>query len=240
MRPKLTSRLTLCAALAFAAAAGAADWAPRPFHATYAVQWKGLNAGTSTLELRRTGEQSWSYASRNVARGIFRIAIPDAVTQSSELRYRDGAPQPLRYRADDGGEATDRDVSLDFDWARMRVTGRAEDAAVDLPVPADAQDPMSVQLAQMHAAATGGTPVRFHTVDKDEVKTYDFVRTGSQKLATALGELDTEIYESRRDGSSRLIRIWMAPSLDYLPVRAERRRDGKVEFAMAIRSLRRD
>lgn len=220
-------------------AAHAADWVPTPFHATYSVQWKGMNAGTSKLELRRTGADTWLYDSRNLARGIFRLAIPDTVTQTSELRFANGHAQPLKFRGDDGGEATDRDVSLDFDWQRGRVTGTAENRPVDLAVPADLQDPMSIQIAQMHAAATGQVPVRLRSIDKDEVKEYDFTRAGSQKLKTAVGELDTVVFESRRPGSSRAIRLWMAPSLGYLPVRAERRKGEKLEFAMAIRTYER-
>ncbi len=237
----LTAILALWAAapgtLPTAHAAGA-GWAPTPFHATYSVQWKGMNAGTSKLELRRTGDDTWVYDSRNLARGIFRIAIPDTVTQTSELRFVDGHTQPLKFRGDDGGESTDRDVALDFDWQRGHVTGTAENEPVDLAVPADVQDPMSVQIAQMHAAATGKVPVRLRSIDKNRVKDYDFTHEGREKLKTALGELDTEIFESRRPGSNRVIRLWMAPSLGYLPVRAERRRGDKLEFAMAIREFR--
>ncbi|MGD9597667.1 MAG: DUF3108 domain-containing protein [Steroidobacteraceae bacterium] len=252
MRPRGIERsfIAAAAALLLAALPGAragvgvgvatTDWAPTPFHATYAVQWKGLNAGTSKLELRRMGSDTWIYDSRNNARGIFRLAIPDTVRQTSELRYADGRVQPLHFRGDDGGEATNRDVSLDFDWQRGRITGVAEDKKVDLAAPADVQDPMSVQLVQMHAAATGQVPQRMHTVDKDEIKEYDFTREGTQRLTTALGEIDTVIFESRRPGSSRVIRLWMAPSLGYLPVRAERHRGEKLEFTMAIREYRRD
>lgn len=238
----LVAILALVAAVAtLPSARGAdADWAPSPFHATYSVQWKGMNAGTSKLELRRTGEGTWVYDSRNLARGIFRLAIPDTVTQTSELRFVNGHTQPLKFRGDDGGDATDRDVSLDFDWQRGRVTGTAENAPVDLAAPADVQDPMSVQIAQMHAAATGNVPIRLRTIDKNQIKEYDFTRGGTQQLKTALGELDTVIFESRRPGSNRVIRLWMAPSLDYLPVRAERHRGDKLEFTMAIREFKRD
>lgn len=235
---RLLRRLALLSLLLLLPAAHAAGWTPTPFHATYTVQWKGMNAGTSKLELRRTAAGTWQYDSDNLARGIFRIAIPGTVTQSSELRFVDGLPQPLKFRGDDGGDATDRDVSLDFDWQRGRVTGTAENRAVDLALPAGAQDPMSIQLAQMHAAATGEVPARLLAIDKDQVKEYEFTRIGPQKLATALGELDTVVFESRRPGSSRVIRLWMAPSIGFLPVRAERRKGEKLEFSMAIREFR--
>lgn len=218
----------------------AADWHPTSFHATYAVQWKGFNAGTSTLELRRTGVDTWTYVSRSNARGLFRIAIPDTVAQDSDLRFVAGQPQPLSFRADDGSDSTERDIALDFDWQRMRISGTAENQGVDLAMPPDILDPMTVQIAQMRAAAAGAGAVAFHTIDKNEVKEYDFTRHGTQTISTSLGELETVIYESRRRGSKRMIRLWMAPSLDYLPVRAERFRADKIEFAMAIRELRRD
>jgi hypothetical protein len=33
--------------------------------------------------------------------------------------------------------------------------------------------------------------------------------------------------------------MWFAPSLGFVPVQAERSRDGKLEFAMRIKSLQR-
>jgi hypothetical protein len=33
--------------------------------------------------------------------------------------------------------------------------------------------------------------------------------------------------------------MWFAPSLGFVPVQAERTRDGKLEFAMRIKSLQR-
>ena len=42
------------------------------------------------------------------------------------------------------------------------------------------------------------------------------------------------IYESTRDGSSRVSRFWLAPQFDYAPVRAEQIRKGKVETVMTL------
>ena len=44
---------------------------------------------------------------------------------------------------------------------------------------------------------------------------------------------------SHRAGTSRVMRLWFAPSLGYLPVQAQRSKDGKVEFSMMIKSLQR-
>ena len=51
--------------------------------------------------------------------------------------------------------------------------------------------------------------------------------------------LDTVVVASQRAGNNRLLRMWFAPSLGYVPVQAERSRDGKLEFAMRIKSVSR-
>jgi hypothetical protein len=45
------------------------------------------------------------------------------------------------------------------------------------------------------------------------------------------------VYTSRRAGSDRMTRTWVAPALGYLPVRAERIRGRKVEFTLLIASV---
>ena len=44
------------------------------------------------------------------------------------------------------------------------------------------------------------------------------------------------VYTSKRAGSDRVTRTWVAPALGYLPVKAERVTDDKVEFTMQIES----
>jgi hypothetical protein len=220
-------------------AASAAFAAPtlRPFDATYAVEWKGINAGRSHLRLERTGDDSWLYRSGNTARGIFRLAFPDEITQTSRFVVVDDTVRPLEYRADDGSKNTSRDVTLEFDWQARRVTGVAENEPVDVPLESGTQDSMSVQIALMHALADGRDPTRFRLIDRNRIKDYEYTHEGTARIDTALGPLDTVIYRSQRPGSNRVTRMWHAPSLGYVPVRAERVRDGRVEWRMSIRKL---
>jgi len=54
-----------------------------------------------------------------------------------------------------------------------------------------------------------------------------------------MGELETVVVASQRAGNNRILRMWFAPSLGFVPVRAERTRDGKLEFSMRIKTLTR-
>ncbi len=79
---------------------------PRPFQITLDVEWRGMRASTSTLQLVRKGTNEYTYSSSNTARGLFKLAIPDTITQISDFTIVGGKVRPGTYV----GEMTDRPV----------------------------------------------------------------------------------------------------------------------------------
>jgi len=130
-------------------------------------------------------------------------------------------------------------VTLDFDWNERRARGTSETKPVDLTLKDGTQDVMSIQVEVMLDLKNGTMPKTFQIIDKDEVKEFIYAREGTAKINTAIGSLDTVIVSSQRAGSNRILRMWFAPALGFVPVQAERSRDGKLEFAMRIKSLKR-
>ena len=212
----------------------------QPFIATYTVEWKGMSAGISTLELLKEDSGGYVYRSKNLARGIFRVAFPDAITQTSTFDIKSGVVVPRKYDSDDGSKKTDRDVSLTFDWNAKRARGTAEDKPVDVPVKPGTQDALSVQMQLMMELEAGKSPTSFWLIDKNEAKEYQYTREKTESVDTPLGKLDTVVYKSQRTGSDRFMRFWLAPSLGYVPVKAERRRADKLDFGLKIKELKRD
>jgi hypothetical protein len=206
----------------------------KPFQATYTAQWKGMSAATSVLELRRSANDTYTYSTVNTPRGLFRMALPDSLTQASTFKLVDGRVVPLNFR---GSDEKERPIDLTFDWDRKRVTGKTRDHDVDIEIPVDAQDPMSLQIASVRTLASGKLQEKVSLVDGDgKLKEYEVRREGTAQVETALGTLDTVIYTSKRAGGDRLTRTWVAPALGYLPVKAERIRNNRVEFTLLIES----
>lgn len=215
------------------------DVGVQAFTASYNVVFRGFNAGTSSLELTRENGDRWRYVSRNHAHGLFRLALPGEIRQTSVLTIDGSGVRPLRYAADDGTESTTRDIRLEFDWSAGRVRGVAEQKSVDLPITARLQDGMSVQLALMRALSRGESPTGYALIDKDEIKEYRYDFEGRTRLQTAAGELEVVAWSSHRSNSNRITRVWYAPSLGYLPVQAERRKGDTVEWSMRLKTFRR-
>lgn len=238
MKHVLLSGLLTGASVAAAAQTGPATEL-KPFVASYAVTWRGMNAGTSELKLERQPDGNYLYSSRSNASGLFRLVLGGEIVQTSLFELAAEGVRPLRYRADDGSSDTDRDISLDFDWQAARITGVAEDEPVDIQLPPHTQDDLSIQMAVAYDLQHGSKPALYRLADKNKVKEYQYASEGEARLKTAMGELDTVIYRSQRTGSQRVTRTWLAPSLGFLPVRAEQIRNGKREWLMEVRKLQR-
>jgi len=225
--------VVLVAAPAAAQTPQAAEAAIAPFSAHYQADWKSINVGTSDLELKPDTEPGhYVYTWTITAHGIFRLYRAE-VTQKSWLSINAGHVRPEKYRAEDGTST----VNLDFDWEGRRARGVSETKPVDLALSDGTEDVMSIQVEVMLDLKNGSLPKTFQILDKDELKEFIYSQEGTARLRTALGELDTVMVSSQRRGNNRILRMWFAPSLGFVPVQAERTRDGKLEFAMRIKSL---
>lgn len=205
-----------------------------PFVAHFQADWKGISVGTSDIQLAQDSEPGrYVYTWTITARGVFRMAYRDDLVQKSWMSVSGGQVRPDRYRAREGSST----VELDFDWQNKRATGVSETKPVDLELKDGTQDVMSIQVQVMLDLKRGvDLPETFHIIDKDRLKEFSYTKEGTATLKTAIGELETVIVASRQAGNNRILRMWFAPSLGFLPVQAERSRDGKVEIAMRIKS----
>ncbi|HZF17561.1 MAG TPA: DUF3108 domain-containing protein [Steroidobacteraceae bacterium] len=231
--------LGLAGTRAIDAQAPAAAATLKPFVARYKVEAFGFLAGTAEISLENGAPGEYQYRTTLNPHGLFRFAIPSGATLTTWVRFDGSRVQPLRYREEDGSSDTDKDVALEFDWTRALVQGTAHDELVRLAVAADTQDPLSLQLAVLADLASGREPHGYAMVDKTKVKQYAYKAEGTARIPTELGTLDTVIYSSSRAGSSKVTRVWYAPSLDFTAVRSDDLDDGKVRIRMTILSLKR-
>lgn len=234
----------LAAATLAAAFAGAADVDAGAnvdagialFAAHYQADWRGIAVGTSNIELKTDSEPGrYVYTWTVTARGIFRLAYSDDLVQTSWLSINSGHARPEKYLGKQGSNS----VALNFDWPNKQAGGESEGKPVDIKLKEGTQDVMSIQVEVMLDLKNGNLPKTFQIIDKDQVKEFIYSQEGSAKIKTAIGELDTLIVTSQQAGNNRILRMWFAPSLGYVPVQAERSRNGKLELAMRIKSLAR-
>jgi hypothetical protein len=210
----------------------------KPFQASYNWIWHGMTVAESSLALEHQ-DSNWVYRSKSEPRGIGRM-FSERPTQESVMQVTDDGVHPLSYKADDGTSSTKRDANVQFDWQNNRVTGVYEDAKVDMPIPPDMQDDLSVQIALMVELLRGHSPEKFSLISGNQVREYRYSREGEETLTTPVGTIPTVIYRSEKQYSPRVTRFWCAPSLGYIPLRVQQKKGDDVEWAMQVQSVKRE
>ncbi|MDE2450288.1 MAG: DUF3108 domain-containing protein [Gammaproteobacteria bacterium] len=228
-RAIITAALLAAAALAHAAPAQQ----PVPFVATYTITWHGVTAGISTLALRETAPQLYLYTSTDKAYGIFRVAFPHPLQQSSRFRISGGEVAPVTFQAGGAGN----EVMAQFDWKAGQVTGMAKGKLLELKLRPGTQDPLSVQIAIMLKLQGQDAPAGFWMLNTDEIDRFQYVRHGESTLDTPLGKLRTILYTSHQPGSNKTTYLWLAPALDYMPARAEQHVKGSTQVSLQIKAF---
>ncbi len=238
MRTAVTLALTLLLN-GSPAAADSTDVRLSPYVADYRVKYGNLSVGTSRTELRRSQVPDlWNLETQLRARGLGKLVADGDMLQHSSFQFDAAGPRPLRYRFDDGTKSVERDVALQFDWRAGRVTGIAENEPVDVAAQAGLQDAASSQAYVQWRLQGGIEPGVVAMIEKEKIKYYRYTLLRRERLKTDIGELDTVVYRSARDGSSRENLFWYAPELGYVIVQAEQRRDGKRQFQTTISAYR--
>jgi len=224
-------------ALAFLTTAAAlADEALAPFVAEYDVRYGRMGVGTSRTELARA-DGHWVIETTSTASGFARVIASGTLRQRSEFDLSADGVRPRRYSFDDGTSRTGRDITLAFDWPAAKVRGTAEDAPIEVAVVDGLQDAASMQALVMARLRAGREPGTVAMIEKDKVKYYRYELVRHETLATAIGEIETLVYRSSRDGSDRETFTWHAPKLGFAPVQAEQRISGKRGFQTYIRKF---
>lgn len=212
----------------------------QPYVATYAVTYRSLDAGQLRMELSRDPHSGrYTFETRATPSVLARLVIGRNAVERTLFEPRDEAIRPLEWLLDDGKNGKDGDGLLRFDWSAGTVSGEFEGKPVELAAEPGLQDRLSIQIAVSATLVQGREPKSMLMVNGDKTREYTYSRGASQSLDTKLGNLETVIYESTRPGSSRVSKVWHAPSLEYLPVRAEQIRKGKVETVMVLVGLER-
>jgi hypothetical protein len=218
--------------LAFILIAAAMPWtieaavsaAPAPYTATYAVKYRGLDAGLLHFELLAEEPGKFVYESYAEPNLLARLIVGHAAERSL-MRIDEDGVRPLSWFTMKNGKSG----ALHFAWDEARVSGIVEEQRVDLPAEEGLQDRMSLQIAVITALLRDREPGTMAMIDDGKVKRYRYTRVGPERIKTKAGEFDAVLYESTRPGSSRVSRVWHAPALGFIPVRAEQARNGKVE-----------
>jgi hypothetical protein len=229
------------AALALAAPASRGkEQSLQPYKARYQVTYRGLSGGQIENSLSRGSQPDlWLYETRAFPSLLGRVAVSPKARERGVMQITPDGVRPLSFDFNDGKPDSAKDVSFRFDWEQGRVRGEAEGAPFDLAVRPGTQDTASVQAAMIIELLAARAPAGFTILMGSRLRDYRYWPEGKATVMTPFGQFETVVWANQRDGSTRVTKVWHAPSLGYVPVQAIQYRKGQVETQMKLLALTR-
>jgi hypothetical protein len=231
-----TLTLGLCAFLFTSATLAAPD----PFRVSYRLTSNGSDIAEVVQTLDATGPDRWRFSSQVTPAGMLTSLVSGRIEEITELEHLDGRLRPSSYRFQRRGLARDRDVSVRFDWDRLRAYNEVNGDRWSMAIPDDALDKHSLVLAVSADLNADRLAETYPVADGGRLKTYTHQRAGEERLSTPFGWLDTIKLRRVRPGRQRDTLFWHAPELDFVPVRIERRDRGGRLLRMTLTSYKVD
>ncbi len=215
------SLMTLLAASTFVALPVAAVAADLPgYSATYRVSADG-KTGTATRTLTKTGN-NYKYTVNARAAGVATL------NQEATFSLSNGRILPSSSTMSARILGIGNTHSIRFNNARKSVVSTYKGKATTLNMPRQAYDDLSLEAQIRQELINGKFSGSYQLVKKTEIETTKFRRAGNTKITVPAGTYDTVRIDRIHDDRDRATSFWLAPSLDYLPVRVSQTTDGKI------------
>jgi hypothetical protein len=227
--------LILCAALARAGAGG--DDPYPPFVADYDVRFNGLSMGTARISLRHSGADRYLFEQVAWSTGVAALFGSDKAVERSHLRFSENTIIPVEFKAQRKKGDDDDNAHLLFDQQALRVRNTGAGEHWDIEVPEGTLDKLLMQLALLIEIREGKTRFEYPVAIRGRVKHYRFEVVGEEPVDTAFGSFRT-LKVARTDDDEDKSWIWIAPELDYFPVRFLKRKKSGVSTEMDLREMR--
>lgn len=202
------------------------------YTATYKAKYKGFNVKAKReLKHLKNGDIQ---VSQSLSHFLIKINEQSQVSPIAAAQIK-----PKHYHYTRKGVGKNKSTVIDFDQntntlketSNKKVFSRSE-------LPPSAQDKLSYQLQLRLDAMHYGD--KFDTrhypyIENGRAKQYSFRKLKDETLKTALGNLETAVFERvRPKGSNRSTKIWLAKSWGYLIARIEQQENGDSKYALEL------
>jgi hypothetical protein len=207
-----------------------------PYTATYEAQALG-NRLVAQSTLSHEGENLHMALEAHVS-GFLRLLGRFEFNRDAVFRPEDDGLRLLSTRSTQITPRRERRTETWFDWETTRARGQHNRQPFDVAVPPQTLDFLSSVYLTMTELRDGGfdPTIRLSILERDRLCEYSLVLEGQERIATALGPMDTLRVVRKSDDTDVELAGWFAPGLHYLPVRLDYEADGHV-FRLELTKL---
>lgn len=208
------------------------------FKATYRLKRGGFEVAEAVMEVRRMQEDIYRYTSHSEALGLLSVFVSDEIDEVSVFRATSEGVRPLSYTYRHKGSSKNRDEDITYDWTAgiAETNYRGEEGKVELEAGAVDRFLLPVVIGMETDLASFDEKVPI--IDNGKVRYWHLAATGEEILKTPAGSFETIRIERVDKDIDKELRFWLAPKLNYLPVRIEQIKRNEEPLRLTIQSLK--
>lgn len=189
-----------------------------PFHVQYRLYVSKIPTTIKAdLWLRQHGEAPDEYQ--------MELLVKSLLVRNREIstfQWDDCQPRTSYYEHEFRGFGKRRNYDMQFSWSPPQVVTESGDERWTIEIDQDTLDDLTLLLKARCTFATGDKEFRATSAYGKRVREHHMQVVGMETLDTPIGELDCLVVEKQRDeDSERKTLFWVAPSLNYLLVKAK-------------------
>lgn len=214
---KLLVSTSLVSAMAITSIANAAV---APFNATYNFNIEGKYNGTASRVLTQTGNQYFY----NVNASVGKLA---SAKQTANFVNANGAILPVSALTQYKILGTGRTTTLNFNNAKKQLVTNYKGQNKVIALPQPAYDDLSLEIQIREDLKAGKFRGNYYMADRNTVEAVPFKKSAMTRITVPAGTFDVVRIDRVHDDKDRQTSFWLAPKLDYLPVKVVQNNDGK-------------
>ena len=192
----------------------------QPSNANYSFTVEDKYKGTATRTLNKSGN-TWKY---NVNARVAGVA---SAAQNSTFTINGNNVVPTQASTTYKLLGIGRTHKLDFNPSSKKVTSNYRGKTSTMSMTQQAFDDLSLEVQIRQDLLNGKFSGNYYMAKKDKIEKTPFKKSGNTKITVPAGTFDTVRVDRIHDDDSRSTSFWLAPSLDYLPVKVSQINDGK-------------
>ena len=211
---------------------------PDDYEAVYSVK---LMQADGTLRAKLENKEGiYTYSLKTEPMGFWKLIANGSINESSSFEIVDEKIRPINYKLIDTIRRNQRESQVEFDWSRKVINGFYKDRAIDIKLEEDILTRILLQIEIMHQKKRNSLKESYVIIDRDEIKEIDISSSNNGKnISVPFGSYDVIEVSHSSKKSNRINTLWLAPDLDFIPVKLEQTEDKKVNFEANLVQLTR-
>jgi hypothetical protein len=233
MAKQILKTLSLTSALTVTAVLGSLSsqaFAMSPFQAGYQFSYNGKNIGSATRTLSQSGN-NWSYIFAAKAVGLA------SATETSKFTFNNGQISSSSFNRTSKVLVHNNTMSINFNPSTKLINTKKDDTKRSFAWKAGVLDELNAELQLREDLKKGTLRANYLLADAKEIESRKFVKQGNEKITTNYGTFDTMKVVLKHDKPGRETIFWLAPKLDYLPVKVTHV-DKKTSYGLLLTSYK--